>query len=202
MHRTFSSKTRKVVYYSSSWHEHILNNTNSFIGETFTNSLILGLVMILSLSIFYSFLQKFRIVKVILVIWYVLQPYLWRRWNLFPIHEKLSHMVLKSSSNYLGGSTRGSKNRISSAEELFDWFPHSTLFAIFISCLSITISGSDLPDRICWCCPGFLTVFNVIVKLSLNDRILTKSFYVFFALCFRPKKSSWTSHGEFLVWLR
>ena len=92
MHRTFSSKTGKVVYYSSSWHEHILNNTNSFIGETFTNSLILGLVVSLSLSIFYSFLQKFRIVKVILVTWYLLQPYLWRRWNLSPIREKLSHM--------------------------------------------------------------------------------------------------------------
>ena len=133
--------------------------------------------MSLSLSIFYSFLQKFRIVKVILVIWYVLQRCLWRRWNLLPIREKLSHMVLTSSSNYLGGSTRGSKNRISSAEELFDWFPHSTSFAIFISCLSITISGSDLPDRICWYCPGFLTEFNIILKVSLNDRLYWQNLF-------------------------
>ena len=60
--RTSNSKTKKVIHYSSSWHEYILNNTNSFIGETFTNSLILGIFLRLSLSIFHSILQKFMFV--------------------------------------------------------------------------------------------------------------------------------------------
>ena len=65
------------------------------------------------------------------------------------------NLVPKCSSNYIGRSTRGSENRISSAEELFSWLPPSASFAIFISCLSITQSDSDWPDRIRWCCPGF-----------------------------------------------
>ena len=43
---------------SNSSLEHILNNTNLFIGETFTVSLILGFFVSLLLSIFYSFLQN------------------------------------------------------------------------------------------------------------------------------------------------
>ena len=80
-----------------------------------------------------------------------------------------SSLVLKCSSNSLGGLIRGSENRISSAEELFDWLPPSASLTVFISWLSITISGCDWPDRIRWCCTGFLPTFDGFGKASLND---------------------------------
>ena len=76
-------------------------------------------------------------------------------------------VVLKSSSNSSGGSNLGSENRISSIKQFFGWLPLSTWLTVFILCLSIKISGSDWPDRIRWCCPGFLPAFNG--KASLND---------------------------------
>ena len=76
-------------------------------------------------------------------------------------------VVLKSSSNSSGGSNLGSENRISSIKQFFGWLPLSTWLTVFILCLSIKISGSDWPDRIHWCCPGFLPAFNG--KASLND---------------------------------
>ena len=78
-------------------------------------------------------------------------------------------LVLKCSSSSFGGSTRGSENWISSVEELFDWLPPPASLVVFISYLLITISGSDWPDWISWCYPGFLLGFDCFGKASLNN---------------------------------
>ena len=74
-----------------------------------------------------------------------------------------SSLVLKCSSNSLGGLIRGSENRISSAEELFDWLPPSASLTVFISWLSITISVIDLIESV-----GVAQVF--FQRLMVSER--------------------------------